>query len=83
MVCGIPWQHVTEKMRTDLLTEFLRSGDAQPQQTNSQEAHDELMNLMTIMYISVQETLNDPDDMSSVYGKLRKYRSILAPTCIT
>jgi hypothetical protein len=53
-----------------------RSGDAQPQQTNSQEAHDELMNLMTIMYISLQETLNDPDDMSSVYGKLRKCRSI-------
>ena len=26
---------------------------------------------MTIMYICIQETLNDPDDMSIVYGKLR------------
>lgn len=30
------------------------------------------MNLMTIMYISIQETLNDPDDMDTVYGKLRE-----------
>uniref|UniRef100_A0A0D2XCL9 Far11/STRP N-terminal domain-containing protein n=1 Tax=Fusarium oxysporum (strain Fo5176) TaxID=660025 RepID=A0A0D2XCL9_FUSOF len=28
------------------------------------------MNLMTIMYVAVQETLNDPEDMSSTYGKL-------------
>jgi hypothetical protein len=40
------------------------------QQTNPQEAQDELLNLMTIMYIAIQETLNDPDDMSSTYGKL-------------
>lgn len=30
------------------------------------------MNLMTIMYVAIQETLNDPEDMSSTYGKLRK-----------
>jgi hypothetical protein len=30
------------------------------------------MNLMTIMYIAIQETLNDPEDMSSTYGKLCK-----------
>lgn len=40
------------------------------QQANPQEAQDELLNLMTIMYIAIQETLNDPDDMSSTYGKL-------------
>ena len=26
---------------------------------------------MTIMYIAIQETLNDPEDMASTYGKLR------------
>lgn len=31
------------------------------------------MNLMTIMYVAVQETLNDPEDMSSTYGKLCKF----------
>ncbi|RCI08683.1 hypothetical protein L249_4856 [Ophiocordyceps polyrhachis-furcata BCC 54312] len=45
------------------------SGDNQ-QQASPQEAQDELMNLMTIMYITIQETLNDPDDMSSSYEKL-------------
>lgn len=43
----------------------------QQQHANIQEAQDELMNLMTIMYIAIQETLNDPEDMSSAYGKLR------------
>lgn len=47
-----------------------RSGDIQ-QQASPQEAQDELMNLMTIMYIAIQETLSDPEDMSSSYGKLR------------
>ncbi len=28
------------------------------------------MNLMTIMYIAIQETLNDPEDMSSTHSKL-------------
>ncbi|KND93949.1 Striatin-interacting protein 1 [Tolypocladium ophioglossoides CBS 100239] len=45
------------------------SGDIQ-QQASAQEAQDELMNLMTIMYIVIQETLSDPEDMSSSYGKL-------------
>ncbi|KJZ80566.1 hypothetical protein HIM_00416 [Hirsutella minnesotensis 3608] len=45
------------------------SGDAQ-HQGGTQEAQDEMMNLMTIMYITIQETLNDPDDMSLSYGKL-------------
>lgn len=30
------------------------------------------MNLMTIMYIAIQEALNDPEDMSASYDKLRK-----------
>jgi hypothetical protein len=30
------------------------------------------MSLMTIMYIAIQETLNDPEDMASTYGKLCK-----------
>lgn len=47
-----------------------RSGDPQGQHGNLQEAQDELINLMTIMYIAIQETLNDPEDMSSTYGKL-------------
>lgn len=31
------------------------------------------MNLLTIMYIVVQEALNDPEDMSQTYSKLRTY----------
>lgn len=34
------------------------------------------MNLMTIMYISIQETLNDPDDMSSSYKALCKWLGV-------
>ncbi|KAL6910933.1 hypothetical protein GGI43DRAFT_29145 [Trichoderma evansii] len=44
------------------------SGDIQ--QASAQDAQDELMNLLTIMYIAVQETLNDPEEMSPTYGKL-------------
>ncbi|KAG6011792.1 hypothetical protein E4U41_005437, partial [Claviceps citrina] len=45
------------------------SGDIH-QQASPQEAQDELMNLMTIMYISIQETLNDPPGMSSSHKAL-------------
>lgn len=31
------------------------------------------MNLLTIMYIVVQETLHDPEDMASTEAKLRTY----------
>lgn len=31
------------------------------------------MNLMTIMYIAIQETLSDPEDMSSTHGKLCEF----------
>lgn len=48
---------------------MIRSGDVQP--SSSPEAQDELMNLMTIMYVAIQETLNDPVDMASTYNKLR------------
>lgn len=30
---------------------------------------------MTIMYIAIQETLNDPEDMAATYNKLRTYDS--------
>jgi hypothetical protein len=46
------------------------SGEPLGQHTSAQEAQDELLNLMTIMYIAIQETLNDPEDMASTYGKL-------------
>ncbi|TWU78362.1 Factor arrest protein 11 [Metarhizium rileyi] len=45
------------------------SGDIH-QQASQQEAQDELMNLMTIMYIAIQETLNDPEDMWLPYKAL-------------
>lgn len=48
-----------------------RTGEIQ--QANAQDAQDELMNLLTIMYIVVQETLNDPEDMASTEAKLRMY----------
>ncbi|KAK0392391.1 hypothetical protein NLU13_1886 [Sarocladium strictum] len=44
------------------------AGDVQA--SSPQEAQDELMNLMTIMYIAIQTTLNDPEDMSMAHGKL-------------
>jgi len=50
-----------------------RSGEPLGQHTSVQEAQDELLNLMTIMYIAIQETLNDPEDMASTYGKLREF----------
>ncbi|KEY69794.1 hypothetical protein S7711_03772 [Stachybotrys chartarum IBT 7711] len=53
------------------------------QQTNPQEAQDELLNLMTIMYIAIQETLNDPDDMSSTYGKLLELNPSLVDFMLT
>lgn len=50
-----------------------RTGEIQ--QASAQDAQDELMNLLTIMYIVVQETLNDPEDMASTEAKLRMYHS--------
>lgn len=50
-----------------------RSGEPLGQHNNVQEAQDELMNLMTIMYIAIQETLSDPEDMSSTQGKLCEF----------
>ncbi|PHH84780.1 hypothetical protein CDD83_1404 [Cordyceps sp. RAO-2017] len=58
------------------------SGDIQ-QQASPQEAQDELMNLMTIMYITIQETLNDPDDMSSSYQKLLELNPSLVDFMLT
>ena len=47
------------------------------EQSSSQESQDELLNLMTVLYVAIQETLNDPEDMSSTYQKLRTYRACL------
>lgn len=52
----------------------IRAGDVP--NSSPQESQDELMNLMTIMYIAIQATLNDPDDMSLVYGKLSKFQTV-------
>ncbi|KAL7625026.1 Factor arrest protein 11 [Parahypoxylon ruwenzoriense] len=41
-----------------------------PQGSGLQEAQDELMNLMTIMYMCIQETLNDQEGMITVCEKL-------------
>ncbi|CAJ0554177.1 Ff.00g126890.m01.CDS01 [Fusarium sp. VM40] len=59
---------IWEALRSNFEVQW--SGDPLGQHSNAQEAQDELMNLMTIMYVVVQETLNDPEDMSSSYGKL-------------
>lgn len=56
-----------------------RSRSDDVQQSNPQETQDDLMNLMTIMYIVIQETLNDPEDMSSTYGKLRTSPALHSP----
>ncbi|KAK2591014.1 Factor arrest protein 11 [Conoideocrella luteorostrata] len=58
------------------------SGDIH-QQTSPQEAQDELMNLMTIMYIAIQETLNDPVDMSSSYKALLELNPSLVDFMMT
>ena len=42
-----------------------------------QEVQDEVMNLMTIMYIMIQECLSDPSGMAPVYTKLRMARLYL------
>lgn len=53
-----------------LRSAFEQQWTGDTQQGSAQDTQDELMNLMTIMYITLQETLNDPEDMSSSYGKL-------------
>ncbi|KAJ3473552.1 hypothetical protein NLG97_g10247 [Lecanicillium saksenae] len=68
------------------------SGDAQnvqstqaagQQQGNPQEPQDDLMNLMTIMYIALQEVLSDPEDMSASYGKLLELQPPLTEFMMT
>ncbi|KAH7264039.1 hypothetical protein B0J15DRAFT_489801 [Fusarium solani] len=59
------------------------SGEPLGQHNNVQEAQDELMNLMTIMYIAIQETLSDPEDMSSTHGKLLELKPSLVDYMFT
>lgn len=62
---------------TPMLTKPTRAMDpAKQPQEGSQEAQDELMNLMTIMYITIQEVLSDRKDMATVQTKLRAYVSM-------
>jgi hypothetical protein len=51
-----------------------RSGD---QQGTPQESQDELMNLMTIMYVVIQETLTSEEEMSSTCEQLCKWDTSL------
>ena len=39
--------------------------------TQLQEVQEEVLNLMTVMYIMIQECLSDPSGMASVHTKLR------------
>lgn len=63
------------------------SGEAQAAQPsgqgNAQEPQDELMNLMTILYIALQEVLSDPEDMSASYGKLLELQPPLTEFMLT
>ncbi|KAI5865452.1 N1221-domain-containing protein [Durotheca rogersii] len=64
---GIPviWAALRNAYESLWVDESLR-----PQGNSLQEAQDELMNLMTIMYMCIQETLNDQDGMGTVCEKL-------------
>src|SRR5262249_7019173 len=51
-----------------------RAEDAQQMQPgNLQEAQDELMNIMTTMYIIIQEALSDSQELATVKEALRAY----------
>ncbi|KAM3510641.1 hypothetical protein MY11210_005726 [Beauveria gryllotalpidicola] len=52
-------------------------------QGSPQEPYDELMNLMTIMYIALQEVLSDPEDMAASYGKLLELQPPLTEFMMT
>ncbi|KAI1415169.1 N1221-domain-containing protein [Hypoxylon sp. FL1857] len=54
-----------------------------PQGSSLAEAQDELMNLMTIMYMSIQETLVDPEDMKMVREKLLELEPHLTTFMLT
>lgn len=41
---------------------------------NVQVAVEELIHLMTILYMAIQEALDDPEGMADVRQRLREYR---------
>ena len=43
---------------------------------NVQMVAEELIHLMTILYMAIQEALDDPKGMTEVRQKLRKYRDL-------
>lgn len=58
----------------------LRADDAQQMQgTSLQEATDELMNSMTVMYMMIQEALAVPEEMDTLSRQLSRSTSILDP----
>lgn len=53
---------------------LIRSDDPRlVQPGGAQEAQDELINLMTIMYIIIQEALSFPKDLEATRSELRKH----------
>jgi len=58
------------------MTDHKHSRDDEPlrqQPPNAaQEAQDVLMNLMTIIYMCMQEAINEPEEMEAVSDTLRK-----------
>ena len=50
---------------------------------SSQEAEDELINLMTIIYMCVQDTLNDPDELPMAQQKLLELKPSLVDFMMT
>ncbi|PHH68890.1 hypothetical protein CDD82_199 [Ophiocordyceps australis] len=59
------------------------SDDMQQQQPVSQEVQDELLNLMTIVYISIQQTLHDAEAMASVHTQLVELNPSLVDFMLT
>jgi hypothetical protein len=65
-VAGFPivWRSLTRALQTI-------SPDAQDAKTSgSQELLDELMNLMTVLYMSLQQVISCPDDFTTVHDQL-------------
>ncbi|RYP79525.1 hypothetical protein DL770_006625 [Monosporascus sp. CRB-9-2] len=77
---GIPviWAALCDTYETMRADEPLRLHGISPQ-----EAQDLLINLMTIMYICIQETLNDPAELNNVHEMLSSLEPNLAVFMLT
>lgn len=63
---GIVWQALQKAFRV-----FWAEEAPTVPSSNLQDAHDEVLNLMTIMYIAVQKALSDPEGMATTRKELR------------